>query len=353
MAQSPATRVVHAGLPPAEAGAPFLPGPVFAAPFHLPGDAHQTPFGYSRYDNPTWAAYEKALAELEDATHVTLFASGMAACSAVMLSTLKPGDVFVAPSDGYPVLRTLAQGHVSDRGVEVRLVPTAGAWSPALDGARLVWLESPSNPRLDVCDINAIANGAHDAGAIVCVDNTLLTPLGQRPLDLGADLAVYADTKAMTGHADLLMGHVSTRDDELASQIRAWRSQTGSVPGPFETWLAHRSLATLDVRLARQRANADAIAALLSARADVADVRHAGMLVSFTLESAERAQRFIDACQLVIDATSFGGVHSTAERRARWGHGDDVPDGFVRLSAGIEATADLLADVQAALDEPV
>jgi cystathionine gamma-lyase len=349
-AHSPATRVVRAGLPPAEAGTPFLPGPVLAAPYHLPGDAYQTPYGYGRYGNPTWTAYEQALADLDDAAHAIVFASGMAACTAVILTTLKPGDVFVAPADGYPVVRTLAEKHLAERGVETRLVPTAGDWSDAIDGARLVWIESPSNPELHTADIAAVATVAHEAGAIVAVDNTLLTPLGQRPLDLGADFAVYADTKAMAGHADLLMGHVATRDDELAGQIRDWRSRTGSVPGPFETWLAHRSLATLDVRLERQRANAAAVAAALSGRDDVADVRHSGMLVCFTLESAERAQRFIDACELVIDATSFGGVHSTAERRARWGHGDEVPEGFVRFSAGIEATADLLADVQAALN---
>ncbi|HEX4717493.1 MAG TPA: cystathionine gamma-lyase [Thermoleophilaceae bacterium] len=347
--QSPGTKVVHAGLPSPEAGTPFLAGPVLAAPYHLPGDPHQTPYGYGRYDNPTWAAYERALAELDGADHATAFASGMAACAAVMLSTLTPGDVFVAPTDGYPMLRTIAQSHLAERGVESRLVPTAGDWIPALSGARLVWLESPSNPRLDVCDIRAIAAAAHEAGAIVAVDNTLLTPLRQRPLELGADLAVYADTKAMTGHADLLMGHVATRDAALAKQIRDWRSQTGSVPGPFETWLAHRSLATLDVRLARQIANAEAIAAALSRHDEASDVRQAGMIVSFTLDSAGRAQRFIEACDLVLDATSFGGVHSTAERRARWGHGDDVPEGFVRLSAGIEATEDVLADVQAAL----
>jgi cystathionine gamma-lyase len=156
----------------------------------------------------------------------------------------------------------------------------------------------------------------------------------------------------MTGHADLLMGHVATRDPALAKQIRDWRSHTGAVPGPLETWLAHRSLATLDVRLERQSTNAAAVAELLAQRDDVADVRYPGlgMLVSFTLESADRAQRFIDACELVIDATSFGGVHSTAERRARWGHGDDVPDGFVRFSAGIEDVDDLVADIQTALD---
>jgi cystathionine gamma-lyase len=152
------------------------------------------------------------------------------------------------------------------------------------------------------------------------------------------------------------MGHVATRDAELGERIRRWRNQTGAVPGPFEAWLAHRSLATLGVRLERQCANAAALADLLRAREDVVDVRYptdlpvAGMVVSFTLESAERAQRFLDAAELVIEATSFGGVHSSAERRARWDQGDDIADGFIRFSAGCEETADLVADVESALD---
>ena len=341
----PATRVVHAGNNPPEAGKPFLAGPVFAAPFHLPGDAHQTEFGYSREANPTWVAYESALAELDGATHATVFGSGMAACSAVLLSTLKPGDTLVAPNDGYPAVRWMATEHLAERGVEVRLFPTDGDWD--VSGARLVWIESPSNPQLRLADIAGLASAAREAGALVAVDNTLMTPLLQQPLDLGADFAVYADTKAMSGHSDLLMGHVATRDDALAEQIHDWRTHTGSVPGPFETWLAHRSLATLDVRLERQCSNARAIAEAVRARAE--HVRTAAMVVSFTLESAERAQRFIDACSLVLDATSFGGVHTSAERRARWGHGDDVPEGFIRLSAGIEDPGDLVADIQTAL----
>jgi cystathionine gamma-lyase len=350
--RAPGTRVVHAGLAAAEPGAPFLAGPVFAAPFHLPGDPRQTEFGYGRYSNPTWVAYESALAELDGATDAVVFASGMAACAAVLLSTLEPGDVLVAPADGYPVVRMLTAGHLADRGVESRLCRTDGNWADALGGAHLVWIESPSNPELRTLDIAAVAALAHDAGALVAVDNTLLTPLGQRPLDLGADFAVYADTKAMTGHADLLMGHVAVRDEELAGRLRDWRGKTGAVPGPFETWLAHRSLATLDVRLQRQCANAKAIADLLGARDDVEEVRYPGngMVVSFTLESEQRAQRFLAGCDLVIEATSFGGVHSTAERRARWGQGDDVPAGFIRFSAGIEDTADLVRDVQASLD---
>jgi cystathionine gamma-lyase len=214
-----------------------------------------------------------------------------------------------------------------------------------VEGARLVWVESPSNPELRVTDIAALAERAHAEGALVAADNTLLTPLGRQPLELGADFAVYSDTKAMTGHSDVLMGHVATRDQELGRQIRDWRTTTGSLPGPFEAWLAHRSLATLDVRLERQQRNARAVADLLTERG--IEARCASMIVAFTLDDA---QRFLEECELVIEATSFGGIHSSAERRARWGQGDDVPEGFIRFSAGIEDTGDLLEDVQAALE---
>ena len=343
------TRVVHAGLPPAEAGQPFLPGPMLAAPFHLPGNPAETRFGYSRNDNPTWAAYEQALAELDGATRATVFASGMAACSAVLLSTLRPGDLLVAASDGYPVVRHLAQTHLTVRGVDVRFCQTDGPWD--LDGATLVWIESPSNPQLRTTDVEALAAKAHATGALVALDNTLLTPLGQRPLELGADFAVYSDTKAMSGHSDLLIGHVATTDEALGDQIRSWRTQTGAVPGPFEVWLAHRSLATLDLRLQRQCFNAAAVADALHERGDVEDIRTAGMLVVFTLADAERAQRFLSKTKLVLEATSFGGIHSSAERRARWDQGDEVPPGFIRFSAGIEDTQDLVTDVISALDD--
>jgi cystathionine gamma-lyase len=366
--RGPGTKAVHAGLPPAEQGAPFLPGPVFAGPYHLAGDPAGQPYGYGRYDNPTWKGYESAIAELEHAAAAAAFASGMAACTAVLLPALGPGDILVAPADGYPMVRAIAAGHLADRGVKTVLVPTAGDWESAIPGAALIWLETPSNPMLDICDVAAIAQVAHRNGALVALDNTLATPLGQSALELGCDFAVSADTKATIGHGDMLLGHVATRDEGLAKDVRTWRDQTGSVTGPFEAWLAHRSLATLELRLERQCANAQAVAEALSARTDVMDVRYPGlpshpqhelaarqmrrfgMVVSFTLDSVERAQRFLSACELVFEATSFGGIHSTAERRARWGHGDSVAEGFIRFSAGCEDTADLVADVIAALD---
>ncbi len=364
----PATKVVHAGHPAPVPGEPLLPGPVFAAPFHLPGDVNAAPYGYGRYGNPTFTRYEAALGELEGGI-ATVFSSGMAAVSAVLVPLTRPGDVVVIPADCYGAVRSLASEHLEPRGVAVRLVPThQDTMEEAAEGARIVWAESPSNPGLDVLDLEALARVARRAGALLAVDSTLATPLAQRPLELGADLSICSDSKAMTGHGDLIIGHVAAADPELAAGVLRWRTLAGGVPGPLETWLAHRSLATLDVRLRRACGNAQAIAELLDARPDVTGVRYPGLpghpahelaarqlhglfgpVVSFELRSEETATRFLDAAELVTEATSFGGIHTLAERRARWGM-DAVPDGFVRLSAGIEDPDDLLADVTRALD---
>ena len=363
----PATRAVHAGLPEPEQGRPFLPGPAFASAYHLAGPADAAAYGYNRFGNPTWTAYERALGELEGGDAV-LFASGMAAVSAVLLPGLRAGDVLVVPADGYPGARDVAREHLAPRGVEVRAVPTHDeSIGAALAGATLVWLESPSNPRLDVCDLVALTRAAHAAGAVVVVDNTLATPLGQSPLVLGADVSVSSASKHVTGHADLIMGWAATRDPERAAALRAWRGRTGAIPGPFEAWLAHRSLPTLPLRLERAAANAAAVASLLVGRDDVSGVRYPGLprdpahavarrqmssfgtVVGFDAGSAARAQGFLAACELVYEATSFGGVHSTAERRARWGT-DAVPEGYIRFSAGCEHPDDVLADVAQALD---
>jgi cystathionine gamma-lyase len=281
---------------------------------------------------------------------------------------LRPGDAVLLPSDSYYTTRVLARGYFTEIGIEVRQAPTAAGLDPKLaQGARLVWLESPTNPGLDVCDIAACAALAHDAGALVAVDNTTATPLGQRTLSLGADVVLASDTKSITGHGDLVLGHVAVRDQGLADKLRTWRTQTGSIPGPFEVWLAHRSLSTLAVRFERQCENAQAIAEFLAARPQVLRVRYPGLasdpahgvarrqmqrygpVVSFELAGRAEAERFLRSCRLVDEATSFGGVHTTAERRARWG-GDAIGEGFIRLSAGCEHIADLLDDLAQALD---
>jgi cystathionine gamma-lyase len=367
-----ATRVVRAGRgrgPDArpDSGEPFLAGPVFAAPYLLPGDPTETPYGYARFANPTWTAYERAIAELEGGPAL-VFASGMAAVSAVLLATLRPGDVVVVPDDAYYTTRLLTSGFFAEVGVHVRQAPTAGnAQRRLLDGCRLLWLESPSNPNLDVCDIAALAQAAHDVGALVAVDNTTATCLHQQPLALGADYAVASDSKALSGHADLLLGHVAAATEELLAPIQAVRTRFGAVPGPMETWLAHRSLATVEVRLERQCATALELSRLLAQHPAVMQCRYPGLpedpghevarrqmsryaqVVSSTLVDGDAADRFLAAAQLIWPATSFGGVITSAERRDRWG-GDDVPAGFIRLSVGCEDPRDLVDDVQQALD---
>jgi cystathionine gamma-lyase len=299
---------------------------------------------------------------------VIVFSSGMAAVAALLSATLHPGDALVMPSDGYYTARLLAEEFFRELVVTVRLAPTAGnAQGELLDGARLLWLETPSNPGLDVCDIAALSRAAHERGALVAVDNTLAAVIGQQPLALGADFSVSSDTKGVTGHSDLVLGHVATRDAMWAERIRGHRTRWGSIPGPMEVWLAHRSLATLDLRLDRQCANALTIAEALLARADVRSVRYPGLpgdpaqalaarqmsrfgsVLGFALDDRTRAERFLAACHLVTEATSFGGLHSTAERRARWGS-DAVPEGFIRLSAGCEDAQDLIEDITQALD---
>lgn len=341
---------MHAGLPRAAQGAPFLPGPTFAAPYHLSGDPAEAEFTYGRYGNPAWSAYERAIGELEGGEAV-VFGSGMGAVATVLLALLEAGDSVVLPADGYYTVRTLGAELLP---FEVREVPSdTAAYLNAAEGARVVWIETPSNPGLAVVDVERVAGAT---GATVVVDNTLATALGQRPLELGADFSVVSASKATTGHSDLVLGYVAGRDVEA---VRAARNKLGTVAGPFEVWLAHRSLATLDVRLERQCANALRLAEALAAHVPVrypglpGDPAHElaarqmdrfGPVLGFTLPDEDAAAAFFARSELTTEATSFGGVHTVAERRARWGS-DAVGEGFVRLSAGCEAPEDLVADV--------
>jgi cystathionine gamma-lyase len=332
----------------------LLPSPVFATAYH----AGHPAFGYARADNPTWRALETAIGDL-DGGQCVVFASGMAAISAVLRTC---EGKLVLPSDGYYLTRQHVQEELQ---LEVLEVPTVGPW-PSFAGVGLVLLETPSNPGLDVCDITALASAAHAAGALLAVDNTTATPLGQRPLELGADFVVASDTKALAGHSDVVLGHVTCRDPALAARIRRSRTTSGSIAGPFETWLAHRGLGTLDLRLARQASNAAALYAALRPHPLVSSLRwpgapqdpaHAiasrqmrrfGGVLTFCLPSADVVARFLSASTLVTAATSFGGLHSTADRRAQWG--DPVAEGLVRFSAGCEDPVDLVADVLRALE---
>jgi cystathionine gamma-lyase len=361
------TRAVHAGSLDHKQGDAFLRGPTFAAPFHLAGDPASSTFAYGRFHNPTWNDYEKAITDLEQGEATVVYGSGMAAVAALLGVTLQRGDTIVMPSDSYYSARNIATGFFSTLGITVRTAATAdNSQLRELDGARVLWLETPSNPGLDVCDIALLAREAHARGALVVVDNTTPSCLGQKPLLLGADFSLSSDTKITTGHSDILLGHVTVKDPVWGDRLRTWRTQMGSIPGPMEVWLAHRSLATLHLRLERQSRNAHSIAQFLAGRNDVHGVRYPGLetdpaheiaarqmqffgpVVSFDLGDRTSADQFLKRCNLVFEATSFGGVHTTAERRARWG-GDKVGEGFIRLSAGCEDAGDLIADLSQAL----
>ncbi|MDT0351253.1 cystathionine gamma-lyase [Pseudonocardia charpentierae] len=362
------TRCVHGGhTADGRPGAPLHAGPVLSSTFHLgPPDDELPGYFYGRPGNPTWTALEEAIGALDGGECVT-FASGMAAVGAVLRLTARASAAIVLPSDGYYVTRALAHTELAPLGVEIREVPTSGPWPDGvLDGATLLLVETPSNPGLDVCDLRAAAAAAHAAGALLAVDNTTATPLGQRPLALGADLTVASDTKALSGHGDVLLGHVTAADPALAQRLREARTRTGALPGPMEAWLAHRGLGTLDLRLARQAANAEALAHALREHSAVTDVRWPGLqndpshavaatqmrrwngVLRFTLPSVDAVSRFLAASRYTASATSFGGLRSTADRRQRWG--DAVAPGLVRFSAGCEDTADLVDDVVTALD---
>ena len=368
-----ATRVVRSTLTPAVAGSAMHPGPVFAAPFHTPGDPAGMAYTYARSHNPTWTELEGVLATMEvgDAgfeASAVVFASGMAAVAAVFGAVLRPGDVVVAPTNSYYTARVLLQEYFAAMGVTVRALGADGAGLAAqLEGARLLWIETPSNPTMDVYDIAAMSEVAHAAGALVAVDNTTPTPMGQRPLVLGADISVASDTKALTGHGDVLLGHVAVRDGSLLKMLDRWRTLTGGVVGPMEAWLALRSIATLPLRLERSSENALAIAEFLKTRREVECVMYPGLkthpryeiarrqmsyfgpVLSFVLRDKAAAETFLSTAKLVTDATSFGGLTTTAERRAKWG-GDAIADGFIRMSAGCEAVEDLIEDIGLALD---
>jgi cystathionine gamma-lyase len=359
--------ILHAGYRASTEAGAFLAGPQFSSTYTAPGDPSNHALTYGRFHNPTWTAWEEALGVLEGGEAVA-FASGMAAVAAVFGVCLKPGDVVVLPADSYYTTRLLASDWLKAIGVETRLAPTRGnAQGGALDGARLLWLETPTNPRLDVCDIRELVETARSHGALVAVDNTTATAWLQQPLALGADYVVASDTKALTGHSDLVLGHVATADPERTAALRSWRTQQGSIPGPMEVWLAHRSLATLSLRLDRQCASAERLADFLASQSAVEAVYYPGLsdhpghavarlqmqafgsVVSFDLATRARAERFLRALTLVREATSFGGVHSTAERRARWG-GDAISEGFIRFSVGCESVDDILGDVAGALE---
>jgi cystathionine gamma-synthase len=388
------SRLVHGGTE-REAGAPLGPPLLPTSVYVSQGDPAPVR-GYGRNDNPGWEAVEDALAAIEGpGAFAVTFASGQAASMALMLALAGGRERIVFPSDGYYLTRALAAklrphgaaavavdqldlgavGSALGDGDRALGDGTPGGGAPgggvpgsvALGGGPTVlWAETPTNPLLRVADLGALSALAQAAGAPLVVDNTVATGLLQRPLDFGAVASVYSLTKAISGHSDVLGGAVVTRDADLAAAVRDWRTAGGAIPGPFESWLVLRGLKTLPLRIERASANALAIASFLASHPRVTAVHYPGLapspaavkqlprgfgpLLSFELAgTASDADLVVGAARLVVPATSFGGVESSWERRARW-PAETAPPTLIRLSCGIEPIEDLIADLTASLE---
>jgi cystathionine gamma-synthase len=346
----PATVAVTSGRPPHLADNPLNEPLTMASTYVAGGDTE-----YGRYGNPTWSAFESALGDLEGGRCLA-FATGLAAV-ATILDLVGNGATVVAPRHAYngSVMQLAdleARGRVKAILVDVT---DTDAVVKACEDAALVWLESPTNPALEIADIAGIAAAAHEAGAHVVVDNTFATPLLQQPLDSGADLVVHSATKFIAGHSDVLLGAVVTRDEQLFDVLKKRRDMLGATPGTFEAWLALRGLRTLHVRLERAQSNAQELVRRLGRHPAVAEVRYPGFgaVISVVMaEGALAADLLTHGTALWVHATSLGGVESSFERRRRWKtEPATIPEGLVRLSVGIEDVDDLWSDLAAALDE--
>ncbi|WP_182526158.1 trans-sulfuration enzyme family protein [Nocardioides dongkuii] len=348
-ALQPSTVAVHAGRPPHLADEP-LNTPITMASTFVGGGERE----YGRWGNPTWQAFESALGALEGGRALA-FSSGLAAVS-VVLDLVGNGAKVVAPAHSYN--GTIVQlGDLEARGritTELVDVTDTEAFVAACDDAALVWLESPTNPALEVADVETIAAAAREAGAYVVVDNTFATPLLQKPLELGADIVLHSATKYLSGHSDVLMGALVTADDDLYGVLKGRRDLLGAVPGTFEAWLTLRGMRTLHLRVERAQANATELAVRLADHPAVAEVRYPGFggIVSIVLAGgALAADLLTHSTSLWVYTTSLGGVESTFERRRRWkSEPATIPDALVRLSVGIEDVEDLWADLLQALD---
>lgn len=358
------TRVVHAGRPPAEPGNPVNYPVELSSTYHAGGEVE-----YARDGTLGMRSLEEAIGPLEGGEAVS-FASGMAAANAIM-DLLPPGAVVVAAEFTYTGvalrLRELdARGAITLRRVDIADTEAVAA---ALPGAHAVWVESPTNPMMEIADIPAIGAAARAAGALVVCDNTFATPLGQQPLAMGADVVLHSATKALGGHSDCLLGIVVAADPARAQDLRLRRTLLGAAPGALECYLVLRGTRTLALRLARSQASATVIAERLAAHPAVERVRYPGlpsdpgyarsrsimagpgfMMAIEVAGGAEAAQSIAESTDLWTHATSLGGVESLIERRRRWpAENPRVPESLLRLSVGIEDVEDLWADLSQAL----
>jgi cystathionine beta-lyase/cystathionine gamma-synthase len=368
------TRAIHVGQEP-DAATGAVTTPIYqTSTYAQKAVGVHRGFDYSRTANPTRKALEECLASLEGATHGLAFSSGMGAITTVM-HLLSPGDRVVSVNDVYGGTYRLFSKVYEPKGYLFDYVEADAPLGAVLDErTRLVWIETPTNPLLNVVDVAAAVEAAHAVGARVVVDNTFATPFLQRPLELGADLVVHSTTKYLGGHSDVVGGFVATTDDGLAERLAFLQNALGAVPGPFDAWLVLRGLKTLAVRMRQHCANAREIAAWLERQPAVARVRYPGLpshpghelaarqmndfggMISFEVTAgAAAAQRVVEATRIWKLAESLGGVESLIELPGPMTHATlegsplEVSASLVRLSAGIENVGDLLADLEQAL----
>ena len=373
------TLAVHAGAEPDELSGGVSPAIQMSTTFRQDGVGKpRDGFEYGRSDNPTRRRLEAAIAALEGGTHGFAYASGLAATQN-LLYLLDPGDRLVMSDDAYGGTWRLADKVWKRYGVEtdtvdLRDLDAVAAALTSPPAARMVWIETPTNPLLKVADISAIVRLAAATGTMTVVDNTFATPYLQRPLELGADVVMHSATKYLAGHSDVISGLLATRREDVAERLRFHQNAAGAVPSPFDCWLVMRGMRTLAVRMERASQNAAHIADWLTGRSEVTGVYYPGLpdspqrelverqmrlpgaMLSFELAGGEaKARRFAEATRLFTLAESLGAVESLIELPAAMTHASvagsplEVPAGLVRLSVGIEAVEDLVADLEHAL----
>ncbi|MFJ2619639.1 trans-sulfuration enzyme family protein [Glutamicibacter sp. NPDC087344] len=369
----PKTLIVAGGRPAHGLDAPVNYPVNFTSTYHSQGIAAAGEKVYARFSNPTWDPFEEVLGTLERSELPALvFSSGMAAIAAA-LSLVPAGGVMVLPAHSYNGTLGLAQELETAGRFTLRPVDIANTAQvlDALDGADVLWLESPTNPMLEVADLPVLLSAAGEKDVLRVVDNTFATPLLQRPLELGADLVVHSVTKYLSGHSDIIMGALVTRDEALRARLHGYRTLHGAISSPMDVFLALRGVRTLSVRLERSQNNSQVLAERLAQHPKINVVRYPGLpqdpgharatelmdgygsVIAFEVgDSAAHADAVLAAFTLITGATSLGGVETLAERRAR--HASEpatVPENLIRLSVGIEDVEDLWADLSRALEQ--
>lgn len=374
-----ATRAIHAGQDPDPATGSVI------VPIHATSTYAQDGVGgqragyeYSRTGNPTRAALEECVAALEGGAHGRAFSSGMAATDAVLRSALRPGDHMIIPDDAYGGTFRLIDKVLSGWGIEYTPVSVSdvdAARKAIRPNTKVIWIETPTNPLLNIADIPSFAQLSHDVGTLLAVDNTFASPYLQQPLELGADVVVHSTTKYLGGHSDVVGGALVTSDDGLAEQAAFMQNSAGAVPGPFDAWLTLRGLKTLGVRMDRHCANAERIVAALDGHPKVGHVHYPGLsghpghelaakqmsgfggMIGFThVDGEQGALQVCARTRLFTLAESLGGVESLIEHPGQMTHASttgsmlQVPADMVRLSVGIEEADDLVNDLLQALD---